>query len=297
MAPADLDALRQAGRIAAQARASGAGLITSGTRLVEVCLAVEDTIARLGGAPAFPAQIALNEVAAHFCPADKDPTAFRQGDLAKLDLGVHVDGWVVDTAVTVSVGEQPAGLRLIQAAEAALAAALSVARPRALVVQISHAIETAILSMGLKPVTNLCGHGVARWTIHCPPAVPNRPEGDATTRLDPGTTVAIEVFATDGEGQVEERGPARIHRFDPETPLDSATGEVEAALREFRGLPFCARQVKSLPRRQVEAALAALAARGRLRSYRPLVDPLATAIAQAEHTLYVHEGRIEVLTL
>ncbi len=296
MAPADIDALRQAGHIAAQARATGAALIVAGTPLAEVCLAVEREIDRLGGAPAFPAQIALNEVAAHFCPADDDPTAFQDGDLAKLDLGVHVDGWVVDTAITVSVGARPAGLRLIQAAETALAAALRVAGPGVLVVQISHAIESAILSMGLKPVTNLCGHGVARWTIHCPPAVPNRPEGDATTRLESGATVAIEVFATDGEGQVEERGPARIHRFDPDTPVDATQREVMAALREFRGLPFCARQVRGLPRSQVEAALAALTAGGRLRSYRPLVDPLATAIAQAEHTLYVHEDRIEVLT-
>jgi methionyl aminopeptidase len=294
---ADLDALRQAGRIAASARAAGAALIVAGARPADVCVAVEADIARLGGAPAFPAQIALNEVAAHFCPADDDPTVFRDGDVAKLDLGVHVDGWVVDTAVSVSVGGQPEGLRLIEAAETALAAALGVARPGVLVVQVSHAIEAAILSMGLKPVTNLCGHGVARWTIHCPPAVPNRPEGDATTRLDPGATVAIEVFATDGDGQVEERGPARIHRLDPQTPTDSIDPELLSALKEFHGLPFCARQIKGLPKSQVEATLAALATSGRIRSYRPLVDPQATAIAQAEHTLYVHEDRIEVLTL
>jgi methionyl aminopeptidase len=90
----------------------------------EVCAAVEAEIARLGGALAFPTQVAVNAVAAHFCPEPGDREPFREGDLAKLDIGVHVDGWVVDTATTVSVGDWPDRRPYVTAVREALAAAL-----------------------------------------------------------------------------------------------------------------------------------------------------------------------------
>ena len=81
--------------------------IRPGAPLREVCEAVEDEIHRRGGALAFPVQSSRNDVAAHYCPSPEDETLYATGDLAKLDLGVHVDGWVVDTALTVNVGGVP----------------------------------------------------------------------------------------------------------------------------------------------------------------------------------------------
>jgi methionyl aminopeptidase len=293
----DLAALRQAGRVASAARRLGAAQTDTGRRLADVRSAVEAEIARLGAGLAFPVQVAVNEIAAHSCPAQGDATLFREGDLAKLDIGVHVDGWVVDTAVTVNVGGRAEGQRLVDAAEAALHAALVVTGPRVRIHDVSLTIETTLRSRGLRPVESLCGHGVGRWTVHCPPAIPNYPEGDLRTRFDPGTVVAIEVFATDGDGHVEERGVASIYRLDPLAPVESDDPELLAALRAFRGLPFAAHQLTTFSAERVAAAVAALTSSGLLRSYRPLVDVSAAVIAQAEHTLYVHEDRAEVLTL
>ena len=293
----NLAALRQAGRVASAARVFGAAQIHVGRTLVEVRSAVEAEIQRRGASLAFPVQIAVNETAAHFCPAAADARAFEEGDLAKLDIGVHVDGWVVDTAVTVNVGRRAGRQPLIDAAEAALHAALTAARPGALIYEVSQAIETVLRSRGLRPVESLCGHGVGRWTVHCPPAVPNRPEGDHRTRLEPETVVALEVFATDGDGHVEERGDASIYRLDPLAPTELADLELIGALRAFRGLPFAAHQLPGFSAERVATAIAALTAAGQLRSYRPLVDASASAIAQAEHTIYVHADRTEVLTL
>jgi methionyl aminopeptidase len=293
----DLGALRQAGRVASAARVFGAAQVHAGRTLAAARSAVEAEIQRLGASLAFPAQIAVNETAAHFCPAATDARAFEEGDLAKLDVGVHVDGWVVDTAVTVNVGCRPERQPLIDAAEAALSAALAAACPGALIYEVSQAIETVLRSRGLRPVESLCGHGVGRWTVHCPPAVPNRPEGDRRTRLEPGTVVAIEVFATDGDGHVDERGEAGIYRLDPLALTGAVDPELVGVLRAFRGLPFAAHQLPGFAAERVATALVALTAAGHLRSYRPLVDSSATAIAQAEHTIYVHGDRAEVLTL
>src|SRR5204863_7355071 len=114
-------------------------------------------IEKRGGKPAFPTQTSVNEVAAHDCPSPDDERTYRAGDLAKLDIGVHIDGWVVDTATTVNVGGTGNG-RLIEAARQALSAALQAARPGLPVREVSAAIERAITGAGFTPLENLCGH-------------------------------------------------------------------------------------------------------------------------------------------
>jgi methionyl aminopeptidase len=291
-----LPALRRAGRVAASMRRFGAELIGPGARVRDVCEAVDREIARMGAAPAFPTQSSRNAIAAHYCPSPEDETRYAHGDLAKLDIGVHVDGWVVDTALTVNVGELPEGRVLVEAAEAALAAAIEVSAPGVPIGRLSSAIAGTLASRGLRPMASLCGHGVGRWLVHCPPPIPNAVDGAPGT-LQPGMVVAIEPFATDGPGNVAEAGPAEVFRVPPEredvTGLD---GEVFEAIRAFRGLPFARRQLAGLPRARVEGVLRALWERGRLNAYPPLREALGRPVAQAEHTLYVGEDGVEVLT-
>jgi methionyl aminopeptidase len=291
-----LAALRQAGRIAAAARAFGAGRIVPGAKLRLVCEAVEDFIGRHGGQPAFPAQSSRNEIAAHYCPAPSDETAYAAGDLAKLDIGVHVDGYVVDTATTVAVGGHASGRRLVDAAAAALEAAIAVAGPRVPVRALSEAIERALRARGLQPMRNLCGHGVARWTVHCPPPIPNCV--DATTgRLEPGSVVAIEPFATEGSGEVVEAGTPEVFRVPMERSDPSGLdAEVFGAIRAFNGLPFSRRQLRSLPSERVERTLRTLWERNWMAAYPPLKEASGRMVAQAEHSLYVSEEGVEVLT-
>jgi methionyl aminopeptidase len=294
--PGVLESLREAGRVASAAREAGARLIVPGARLREVCEAVEDEIARRGGGLAFPVQSSRNEIAAHYCASPEDSTAYADGDLAKLDIGVHVDGWVVDTALTVNVGGLPDNQTLVDAARAALDAAIAAAGPGVPVRRLSHAIESTLHRYGVRPMQNLCGHGVGRWTVHCPPAIPNAMEA-VSLCLPPDAVVAVEPFATAGVGEVVERGVAEIFRLDPRRSI-GGTGvpEVVAAIRRFNGLPFARRQLGGFPRAAVEETLGALRAAGHLGAYPPLVEAEARKVAQAEHTLYVGADGVEVLT-
>jgi methionyl aminopeptidase len=263
----------------------------------DVCHAVEDEIRRRGGELAFPTQCSRNDVAAHDCPAPEDESRYAAGDLAKLDLGVHVDGWVVDTAVTVNVGDAPVNRPLVEAAEAALRAAIAEAGPGVPIVRLSRAIAAAIEERGLRPIRNLCGHHVGRYTVHAPPPVPNTP-GTSLDRLAPGAVLAIEPFATDGSGVATERGAAEVFRVVPGAleglGLDPGVAEV---LRAKRGLPFSRRDLGALPHDTVIEALALLARSGVLAAYPPLVEATGGRVAQAEHSLYVGRDGIEVLTL
>ncbi len=290
-----LEALRVAGRIAGEARREGEALVVAGARVRDVCAAVEDAIRRHGGGIAFPVQSSRNAIAAHYCPSPEDETVYADGDLAKLDVGVHVDGWVVDTAVTVNVGERPANQPLIDAARAALEAAIAEAGPGRAVRRLSAVIDATIRGRGFHSVRNLCGHGVGRWVVHCPPPIPNVPD-DSRDRLAPGMTIAIEPFATDGAGRVVERGAPEVFRAHGVAGVPGGDPDVLAAIGAFNGLPFARRQLSGLDRGRVEETLRALSAARKLAAYPPLVDADGRRIAQAEHTLYVGTEGVEVLT-
>jgi methionyl aminopeptidase len=294
--PQILECLREAGRIAGDVRRLGAKQVVRGARLRDVCETVEAEIERRGGGIAFPVQSSRNEIAAHYCPAPDDETLYADGDLAKLDIGVHVDGWVVDTAVTVNVGDRPENRPFIQAAESALAAAIEAAHAGVRVREISAAIERTLEAHRLRPMRNLCGHGVGRFIVHSPPPIPNSPEPtDVVLAVD--AVVAIEPFATDGHGLVAERGVAEVFRVDPER-LDAKGVDPKIAqwLAAFRGLPFARRQLRGFSSEMIEGALQALRQRGQLTSYPPLVERSGRKVAQAEHTLYLGPNGTEVLT-
>jgi methionyl aminopeptidase len=292
----NLGALREAGRVAAAARAFGASRVVAGARLAEVCASVEDFIRARGALLAFPTQTSRNEIAAHYCPGPDEDTVYEDGDLAKLDVGVHVDGWVVDTALTVNVGDRPENRRLVEAAQKALEAAIEVAGPEVPIRRLSSAIEAALRGFRVRPMQNLCGHHVGRWSVHSPPPVPNRPD-DGDDRLEVGATLAIEPFATEGPGFVGEVGTPEVFRLLPgPSLLDGVAHGVAAALLERNGLPFSRRDLRGCAREDVEAALDLLARRGRLHAYAPLVETSGRKVAQAEHTLYVSRDGVEVLT-
>jgi len=298
LSQAALSCLREAGRVAAAARELGRRQIVAGASVRETVERVEAEIRRRGGELAFPVQASRNEYAAHYCPSPEDASVFGAGDLAKLDLGVHVDGWVVDTATTVIVEGPSKDQTMVTAVETALEAALEVAGPGVPLRRLSAVIESVIRRHGLEPMHNLCGHGVARFTVHCPPAIANLVLPDTEPgSLALGQVVAIEPFASAGVGLVREVGPAEVFRLGSEV-----TGDVDAdphvldSIRAFRGLPFARRHLLSHPRETVEATLSALLKDGALFAYSPLVDTQRRLVSQAEHTVAINEDGVEVLT-
>ena len=99
-----LSKLRKAGRISAEARDLGLSLVGKGVKYYDVAQEVEGYIRKNGCKLAFPCNISVNEIAAHYTPSDNDKTMFEIGDVVKVDCGAAVDGYVGDTAGTVEVG-------------------------------------------------------------------------------------------------------------------------------------------------------------------------------------------------
>lgn len=293
---ASLNKFRQAGRIASAARELGAKMIHAGTTIREVTEAVEAEIARLGAKPAFPAQSSRNEIAAHYCSSPEDETRYEVDDLVKLDIGAHVDGFVADTALTVDLSKSGKNGKLAQAAKAALDAAIATAGANVPVSEIGRVVADTIRSFGYNPIVNLTGHGVGRYIIHCSPQIPNYPE-KTEVRLKAGMMIAIEPFATDGKGFIEEQGRPEVFRLQRRpNKMSGVHAGILAAMEEVRGLPFARRYFRDFPKDALEDSLLALTRAGVLVRYPPLVEAPHTKVAQWEHTLYIGESTVEVIT-
>jgi len=286
-----LDKYRAAGRILAEVKEGAIERVKEGALLLEVAEFVEQSIREKGAEPAFPCNISRNEEAAHATPSIDDETVFGK-DLVKIDIGLHVDGYIADSAVTVDLtgGENA---ELVGAAEAALNAAIKIIRDGISTAEIGDVIENAIRERGYKPVVNLSGHGLARYNAHTPPTIPNvRYEHGVV--LKENDVVAIEPFATDGAGKVVEGGTVEIYGLLKAKPV--RVSEAKKLLKEiekYQGLPFAKRW---LPRERLDLALRTLKNAGALREYPVLREEGGGLVSQAEHTVIVTKDGCEVTT-
>ena len=297
--PAAADKFRAAGRIAGAARKLGASMIRPGVRLAEVMEAVESFIRVQGGGPGFPAQTSRNHIAAHYCPPPGDPTTYEQDDVVKIDIGVEVDGYVADTAQSVYLGTDARYQRLVAASQAALEAAVRLAGPGVRISTLSAAIENAIEAHEFRPVYNLTGHGLGRWKVHTAPSIPAVPDPHGDAELQAGMVIAIEPFATDGRGQVYERGRAEVFMLTrAPTKLKGVDPAAWEVIERMHGLPFARRSFPAgITSAAIEATLARLMRVGCLVPYPPLVDPdPAVRVSQAEHSLLITDRGAEVIT-
>ena len=119
-----INKLVKAGKVAAEVRREGAiKLSKPGASFREVMDYCEERVIKLGGELAW-AEMALNDVAAHYCPEEEDNSVSQEGDLIKIDIGVHQEGYIADNAMTVIVGKNKEYQNMIKASQNALKAAL-----------------------------------------------------------------------------------------------------------------------------------------------------------------------------
>ena len=142
----------KAGEIASEAREYGKKLIKVGSSHLEVTKSIEAKIISLGGEMAFPTQISINNVAAHYTSLFYTDLKFKEGDVCKLDLGVHINGAIGDTAVTIDLGSNDS---LVKASLNALNVAIEIAKPGVEVREIGKVIHSEITSLGFSPIVNL----------------------------------------------------------------------------------------------------------------------------------------------
>jgi methionyl aminopeptidase len=286
----------RAGTIAGQVRAFGKSLIQPGASYNAVIAQIHQKIVDMGARAAFPPQIALDAVAAHFLPQLGYDIVFSK-EMVKLDIGVCVNGAIGDCAVTVDLSGK--NQVLVDAAEAALLAAEQIVKVGLPVREIGKTIARTISSFGLKPVKNLSGHGLGYYQIHTKPTIPNY-EDDSIAVIKPGMTFAIEPFATNGRGLIYEGQNPTIYSFVSDQPVRSDLARrLLTTIKTFQGLPFAVHDLmqNDLNLVELKLGLAELHNAGVILGYPPLIEQAGGLVAQAENSVLVDlKGNVLITT-
>ncbi len=285
-----LEKYRKAGDILARVRDEASSMIDVGVSILEVANFVEEKTRDLGGEPAFPCNISRDRVAAHDTPRIQDGSVFGE-EMVKLDIGVHVDGYIADSAVTVDLSGH---LDLVEASKAGLAAAIELVEPGVDTAKLGAAIEDAIRGHGYNSISNLTGHGLGHYQAHGEPSVPNRAI-EKGVELKSGDVIAIEPFATDGVGKISEAPRAEIFSFVTKRPIRSppARALLKQVQENYSTLPFARRWLSG---DRTDYALTQLLRAGILHRYPLLWEAEGALVSQAEHTVIVVENGCEVTT-
>src|SRR3989344_8770045 len=285
-----LDKILMAGKVASQVKREGAKkLAVPGASFLEVMDYCEKRILELKGEIAW-AQMGVNDVAAHFCPAEDDTGTSKEGDVIKIDIGVHLDGWIADNAMTVIVGKSAEQKDLLKASQNALKAAIKLVRPGCQLWELGEAQLSEAEALGFTTIKNLSGHTIEPYKIHAGVSVPTFNNKDKT-ELHEGWQIAIEPFVTNGQGLIKEKGEAKVFMA-----KINAVGRSPYARRvaEFvkprYGLPFTIRDLtRNLGIGPALLGLRELQKSGIVRAYPPLAEVSGGIVAQFEHSMIVND--------
>ncbi len=277
----------RAGKIANQVLAKGKEMAKPGVLLFDIAERMEKMIRDLGAEPAFPVNLSLNEFAAHYTPFKGDETRIKESDVLKIDVGVHVDGYVADTALTVHFDKKHD--KLVEASKAAVDNCIPLMKPGTLLSDISSKIETTIKGFGFNPVSNLTGHGLDQFQLHAEPSVHNV-SIKSDYKLKEGQVIALEPFATDGRGIVNDAEPVLIFMFLEERPVRNQDARsIMRFAQKFNGLPFAERWIPIDSLFRTRIALRELREKGVLYDYAPLRETPGCMVSQHEHTVIVRD--------
>ena len=206
--PREIEAMRRAGRITAQARALAGSMVAPGVTTLEIDKAVRRFIESQGAKPSFlgyggfpgSACISVNEEVIHGIPG---PRKLREGDIVSIDVGAFIGGFHGDCAATYPCGEISAeARRLIEVTQQSFWEGMKYARQGCRVSDISHAVQQYVEANGCSVVRDFIGHGVGA-KLHEAPEVPNFGPAGHGPRLLPGMTLAVEPMVNAGDWRVK----------------------------------------------------------------------------------------------
>ena len=286
---------RKAGKLARDALNFGKTLILEGASMLNVTESIENFVIEKNGELAFPTNLAVNSVGAHWTPSTKSKEIFHAGDVVKLDVGVHIEGYIGDNALTIEIGSDKYS-KMIEASREALNTAIEVASPGVNVGIIGQAVQNTIEGYGYRPITNLTGHGIKRYNLHSGVSIPSVRERGGSV-LKSGDVVAIEPFVTDGAGRVGGKRNSNIYHLRQVRKIrDQKATELMTEIQDrYHGLPFAERWLHSIQDDATKSLQKLI--RSGVVSYYPILGELGKGtVTQAEHTVMITSNGVEVLT-
>ena len=289
-----LEKYKHAGKIAKETREFAKSFIKEGMLLTEIAQKIHQKIQSLGAEPAFPVNLSIDDIAAHYHPLPDDKTGAK--GLLKVDIGVHIDGVIADTSISIDLTKNKEHTKLIAATEKALQQALALLKKNPSLNDIGEIIQKTITQEGFSPVINLSGHSIEKYEIHAGLTIPNYANGSMHTLSD--GVYAIEPFATTGEGKIYEGPAGNIYAIiEPKNIRSPLARKILAFIYEkHKQLPFAFNEVEEKFGKTARLAFAELARAGIIHSHAQLIEKSHKPVAQAEHTFIKTKNDIIITT-
>jgi len=277
----------KAGEIAKQVREFAKSIVKLNMPLLEIAEKIESKIIELGGKPAFPVNLSINEIAAHYTPSYNDET--KAHGLLKTDFGVSVDGFVADTAFSLDLENSKENQKMIDASEKALKNAIEKTKNGVSLWEIGKTIQQTIESYDFSPIINLSGHEMKKYDLHAGLTIPNI-DNKSSEKITKGL-YAIEPFATNGNGKVTEGRLSGIYLLINDKNVRNAEARkiLNFITEEYKTLPFCSRWIVKKFGIKSLFALRQLEDNGNLHQYPQLVEVSKAKVSQAENTILIDD--------
>lgn len=304
-----IESYEKAGKIVSKVRNEAIKLIKDDLLILDLVEFVEGEILKADAGIAFPCNVSVNEMTAHYTSPANDKTKISTGDLVKLDLGAHIDGYIADSAITIMVPGKDLEEKydtdtinkhkeMIEASDAGLEAAISTVRPGVEIGKIGAAVEEAINEFGFKPIANLNGHSLEQWELHSGLSIPSIND-KSTVKLKEGDAIAIEPFATDGIGIVTDTPQTYIFRYLKDKPFRMT--HTQKVLREIKtnyaDLPFSIRWLTDkFNENRLNSSMRQLSQAMAVYPYSALREKTNCWVSQSEHTVIVEGDGCTITT-
>jgi methionyl aminopeptidase len=282
-------------------------------KIIDLINYVEGNIIEMGGMLAFPCNVSINEITAHYTSPPGDESIIKMGDLVKIDLGAHVDGFIADSAISVFIGDESSAsihdgsdeqskedlsVNMIKTAHEALESAICTIKEGVEIGKVGKAIEEAINNKNFNSVSNLTGHSMERWILHSGLSVPNIKEENKHI-IHEGDVLAIEPFVTNGIGRVGDTNDAYIFRYLRGRPMRMVQAKklLDIIATNYKTLPFSQRWLTNhIDSKYLNMAMRQLLASRAIYPYHVLKEKSNSRVAQAEHTVIVESDGCRVIT-
>jgi methionyl aminopeptidase len=290
----EIEKYLKAGEIAKQIKKELPKIVQKDKLLFEIAEEIESKIIELGGKPAFPVNLSMDEVAAHYTPSYNDETK-AQG-LLKVDFGVHIDGFVSDCAVSFDLENSEENKKLIKIAEKCLSNAIESVEKEKSLGEIGASIQKTAEEENFSIIQNLSGHSIDNFQIHSGITIPNY-DNKNDSYLDEGV-YAIEPFVTKGVGYVKDGKPSGIYELKGNGAIrDSKAREVFSYIIEnYNTLPFCSRWLVKKFGTRALISLNQIEQTGAIHQFSQLIERSGEKVAQAENTILISKNKVEVTT-
>lgn len=296
----EIDSYKRAGKIASEIKNFAREFIKPEMKLIDIANAIDEKIEEMGGEPAFPVNLSLNEIAAHYTPDNEDET-IAEGIL-KIDIGIHINGFIADTAFSMDLTKEKKFEKMIELNTKILKNVEEAIKPEMEVRTVGDVAQETLERFNEENKTrfsiikSLSGHALGQNLIHAGITFSNYRNEKKTKVND--MAFAIEPFVTTGIGDVYEGSPGGIYVVQKsEKPRDKDSREILNFINDtYQGRPFCKRWLRKHNFQKINLLISNLRRQGIIYEYPQLIEKSKAPVSQEENTFLVNDEGVIVTT-